>query len=80
MVSAYPGVALPLGGQRPISLEYQIYLPAIDTIVTGMLWWTLFVVNSPCVHYTRRLDNFVDLVFGRVRVLGCDGNEKSVPT
>ena len=31
MVSAHPG-----GGQRPISLEYQIYLPAIDTIVTGM--------------------------------------------
>ena len=28
--------ALPPGGQRPISLEYQIYLPAIDTIVTGM--------------------------------------------
>ena len=30
------GVARPPGGQRPISLEYQIYLPAIDTIVTGM--------------------------------------------
>ena len=30
------GVAHPPGGQRPISLEYQIYLPAIDTIVTGM--------------------------------------------
>ena len=32
------GVAHPPGGQRPISLEYQIYLPAIDTIVTGMVW------------------------------------------
>ena len=31
------GVALPLGGQRPISLEYQIYYPAIDTIVIGMV-------------------------------------------
>ena len=31
------GVAHPPGGQRPISLEYQIYLPAIDTIVTGMV-------------------------------------------
>ena len=30
------GVAHPPGGQRPISLEYQIYLPAIDSIVTGM--------------------------------------------
>ena len=30
------GVALPLGGQNPISLEYQIYPPAIDTLVTGM--------------------------------------------
>ena len=30
------GVAHPPGGQRPITLEYQIYLPAIDTIVTGM--------------------------------------------
>ena len=30
------GVARPPGGQRPISLEYQIYLPAIDTIVTGL--------------------------------------------
>ena len=24
-------------GQRPISQEYQIYLPAIDTLVTGMV-------------------------------------------
>ena len=30
------GVARPPGGQRPISLEDQIYLPAIDTLVTGM--------------------------------------------
>ena len=30
------GSALPLGGQNPISLEYQIYPPAIDTLVTGM--------------------------------------------
>ena len=30
------GVAHPPGGQRPITLEYQIYLPAIDTIVTGL--------------------------------------------
>ena len=25
------------GGQRPVSLEYQIYPPAIDTLVTGMV-------------------------------------------
>ena len=31
------GVAHPPSKQRPISLEYQIYLPAIDTIVTGLL-------------------------------------------
>ena len=30
------GVALVLGGQNPITLEYQIYPPPIDTIVTGM--------------------------------------------
>ena len=30
------GCCPPPGGQRPISLEYQIYLPAIDTIVTGL--------------------------------------------
>ena len=30
------GAACVYGGQRPISLEYQIYLPAIDTLVTGM--------------------------------------------
>ena len=29
-------VALVLGGQNPIALEYQIYLPAVDTLVTGM--------------------------------------------
>ena len=35
------------GGQRPISLEYQIYPPAIDTLVTGMppiplpKWWLI---------------------------------------
>ena len=31
------GVALVLGGQNPITLEYQIYPPPIDTLVTGML-------------------------------------------
>ena len=36
------GVAHPPGGQRPITLEYQIYLPAIDTIVTGMVRATIF--------------------------------------
>ena len=32
------GVAHPPSGQRPISLEYQIYTPTIpfDTLVTGM--------------------------------------------
>ena len=25
------------GGQRPISLEYQIYIPAIDTLVIGIV-------------------------------------------
>ena len=29
-------VSLPPGGQNPITLEYQIYPPTIDTIVTGM--------------------------------------------
>ena len=32
-------VALVLGGQNPISLEYQIYPPAIDTLVTGWMEW-----------------------------------------
>ena len=31
------GVALVLGGQNPITLEYQIYPPPIDTLVTGMI-------------------------------------------
>ena len=30
------GVALVLGGQNPITLEYEIYPPPIDTLVTGM--------------------------------------------
>ena len=30
------GVALVLGGQNPITLEYQIYPAPIDTLVTGM--------------------------------------------
>ena len=30
-------VSLPPGGQNPITLEYQIYPPTIDTIVTGMV-------------------------------------------
>ena len=30
------GVALVLGGQNPITLEYQIYPPPIDALVTGM--------------------------------------------
>ena len=34
------GVALVLGGQNPITLEYQIYPPPIDTLVTGMPWRT----------------------------------------
>ena len=29
-------VSLPPGGQNPITLEYQIYPPTIDTIVTGL--------------------------------------------
>ena len=31
-------VSLPPGGQNPITLEYQIYPPTIDTLVTGMTW------------------------------------------
>ena len=31
------------GGQNPITLEYQIYPPTIDTIVTGMTW-TAFAI------------------------------------
>ena len=30
-----------LGGQNPISPEYQIYHPTIDTLVTGMIWRTI---------------------------------------
>ena len=30
-------VSLPPGGQNPITLEYQIYPPTIDTLVTGMV-------------------------------------------
>ena len=30
------GAAHVHGGQTPISVEYQIYIPAIDTLVTGM--------------------------------------------
>ena len=30
-------VSLPPGGQNPITLEYQIYPPTIDTLVTGMM-------------------------------------------
>ena len=33
-------MALVLGGQNPITLEYQIYPPPIDTLVTGMHWTT----------------------------------------
>ena len=29
-------VSLPPGGQNPITLEYQIYTPTKDTLVTGM--------------------------------------------
>ena len=29
-------VSLPPGGQNPITLEYQIYPPTIDSLVTGM--------------------------------------------
>ena len=36
------GVALVLGGQNPITLEYQIYPPPIDTLVTGMGGAALF--------------------------------------
>ena len=31
------GVPPPPGGQNPITLEYQIYPPTIDTLVTGMV-------------------------------------------
>ena len=36
-------VSLPPGGQNPITLEYQIYPPTIDTLVTGMTW-TAFAI------------------------------------
>ena len=45
-------VARPPGGQRPISLEYQIYLPAIDTIVTGMADPSVgLCVSKPSANY-----------------------------
>ena len=31
-------MSLLAGGQNPITLEYQIYPPTIDTLVTGMTW------------------------------------------
>ena len=43
------GCASMHGVQRPISLEYQIYPPAIDTLVTGM------ADASVCLsHYVAR--------------------------
>ena len=53
------------GVQRPISLEYQIYPPAIDTIVTGMaptsappglLWPALQPAFSPSVRLTAEIE------------------------
>ena len=41
------------GGQRPISLEYQIYPPAIDTLVTGMAM-TQKVETKLEVEHARR--------------------------
>ena len=46
------GVSHVHGGQRPISLEYQIYLPAIDTIVTGMADPSVgLCVSKPSANY-----------------------------
>ena len=42
------GVALLLGGQNPITLEYQIYPPAIDTLLTGMVGAILESFTSLC--------------------------------
>ena len=39
-------VSLPPGGQNPITLEYQIYPPTIDTIVTGMVLTTTKCKNG----------------------------------
>ena len=35
-------VSLPPGGQNPITLEYQIYPPTIDSLVTGMVLDAIF--------------------------------------
>ena len=45
-------VALLLGGQNPISLEYQIYPPStsIDTLVTGVAADTAM---DPCTYRVR---------------------------
>ena len=57
------GVAHPPGGQRPITLEYQIYLPAIDTIVTGMGKITIGLSalenNSFFSNYETRKTSFI---------------------
>ena len=37
-------VSLVPGGQNPISLEYQIHPPTIDTLVTGMHEHTIAIV------------------------------------
>ena len=44
-------LALPLPpvGQRPISLEYQIYLSAIDTLVSGMVITAIVVLTIPVI-------------------------------
>ena len=56
-------VSLPPGGQNPITLEYQIYPPTIDTIVTGMppaarliVHLTLKTVYLRAASSTCRLD------------------------
>ena len=39
------------GGQNPISLEYKIHPPTIDTLVSGMTITTMLIIDN-CECYT----------------------------
>ena len=53
------GVALVLGGQNPITLEYQIYPPPIDTLVTGMHHIDGAGLQSPFIGAENRTVPFI---------------------
>ena len=55
------------GGQRPISLEYQIYPPAIDTLVTGMLL-SAHHKNEVCVREAPPKKNSVYLAVAQIAI------------